>query len=151
MLIRIFVTSVLMLIGASIHSSIGAEARDYPDLGRIQGYKISSYNDKRFDRVNLPPPVEGHVIRFEYQLDGSEPAASAVEIARSYKTVIEGLGGETLSYKEEEGDLVGRFRKNDQNVYVLLDARSNGWYVLTVVEERPFRSMIQKSAPSSQP
>jgi hypothetical protein len=143
--------SLLILIGASMRSSIAVEAHDYPGLGRIQGYKITSYDDKRFDRLSLPPPVEGHVIRIHYELDGSGPAASQVEIARSYKTVIEDLGGEALSYDEGDGDLVARFTKNSQNVYVGLDARSNGWYNLTIVEERPFRSMIQQSGPSSKP
>ncbi len=74
-----------------------------------------------------------------------------MELARSYKTVIDGLGGEELSYDEQGGRLVARFTRNGQNVYVKLASNGAGEYILTVVEERPFRPMIQQSAPSSKP
>jgi hypothetical protein len=157
--IRLFAISALVFIGLTIQSSIAAEGQDYPGLGRIVGYKIDHREDRRFDRHNFPlpgrqMPIEGQLVTIRYELNGSEPAASSVEIVRSYKTVIDALSGEILQYQEDGGTgcFVARYTKDSQNTFVQLDIYNGGEiYDLTVVEERPFRPMIEQSAPQSKP
>ena len=142
---------------AAAQPSVGqGDAHDYPSLGRIEGYKITSYEEKRFDQLGFDLPdrkmtVEGHVIMISYSPDGSEPSASALEICRSYKAVLDALGGEILRYDETNGcGLVGRFTRNGGNVFVNLAVYGNGSDVrLGIVEEKTFRPLIQKPVPPS--
>ncbi len=83
MSIRMFAICAAILVGVPVRPSIGAEGKDYPGLGRIEGYKIDRYEDRRFDRHNFPlsdrqMPIEGHVISIRYVVDGSGPTASSL-------------------------------------------------------------------------
>jgi hypothetical protein len=161
MSIRMFAICAAILVGVPVRPSIGDEGKDYPGLGRIEGYKISRYEDRRFDRHNFPlsdrqMPIEGHVISIRYVVDGSGPTASPIEIIRSYKTVLDALNGESLQYKEDQnscdGCIVDRFTRNSQNIFVQIDVGAAGqFYDLAIVEERPFRPMIQQSGPTTKP
>jgi hypothetical protein len=96
--------------------------------------------------------VEGHVIQIMYGPDGSQGPASYIELCRSYKIAVESLGGEVLRYDEDSGGLTGRVTRNGSNIFMQVEATGGGNYRLTVVEERPFRPLIQTpgSAPKQQ-
>ena len=140
---------------APIRPAVSQDAHDYSPIGKIEGYKVIDYYEKRFDQYVLPLPdhtmtVEGHYIRIQYAPDGSQPSASALEINRSYKGVLDALGGEVLKYDESDGHgVIGRFTRNNGNVFIDVDVYGNGaGYYLNIVEERPFRSLIQLPAPA---
>lgn len=137
----------LVCVLAPIKSSLGEEGHDYPSLGHVDGYKVDSYREWRFDRAEFPLPghnlgVEGHKIGISYVPDHGLPA-SQLEIYRSYKLILDQLGGETLKYDEQSGDgLIGRFTRNGLNVYFDVNATTYGPYQILVLEEMRFRPLI---------
>jgi hypothetical protein len=157
MFLRILASVAFALTMASPRSAAGADTpHDYPTIGHIEGYKIDGYEEKRFDHYTFAladrqMTVEGHVIVINYQPDGSEPSASALEVTRSYKSVLDSLGGETLKYNEA-GSLVGRFTRNNGNVFMAVDTYGNGAQIfLHIVEEKPFRPLIEQPRAGAKP
>jgi hypothetical protein len=155
MSLRAIIVLVCVLALAPIKSSLSEEGHDYPSLGHIEGYKIRSYQEWRFDRAEFPLPghnltVEGHKLLILYTPDQGQPA-SQLEMYRSYKLVLDQLGGETLNYDETNGSygLVGRFTRNGLNVYFSIRPNGSDYYV-TVLEEMPFRPLI-KPPPGTPP
>ena len=144
---------LLALAIGSTSASIGAEpatSHDDPQLGRVEGYSISDYSQKRFDSFdfslsNRSMHVEGHVIYIRYTPNGSEDTASCLEIRRSFSNVLS-KQGEVMS----DGDpIVGRFTRNGGNVFVQVECFNNGGiYRVTIVEERPFRQLIPPAEPA---
>ena len=115
MSLRAIIVLVCMMALAPIKPSLGEEGHDYTELGRVEGYKISSYQEWRFNRAVFVLPghnltVEGHLFNIHYEPDHGQPA-SQLEIYRSYKLILDQLAGETLKYEElQEGGLIGRFQ-----------------------------------------
>jgi hypothetical protein len=147
---------LLALAIGSTSPSLGAEpatSHDDPQLGRVEGYSISEYSQKRFDGFDLrlsnrSMHVEGHVIFIWYRPNGSEDTASCLEIHRSFLTVLS-KQGEVLSDSEP---IVGRFTRNGGNVFVQVICHNNGdSYDLSIVEERPFRQLISPDQPAQKP
>lgn len=132
---------------------------DYPGFGHIEGYRISNHNEIRFDRFSFVLPdhemtVEGHVLSYQYKLDGSQPPVSQIELYRSYKEMLERLGAQVLQYNEAHlHGLTARLSRNGTNIYVDIDGMWNGGdlYNVNIVEEKPFRSMIPNPAAASKP
>jgi hypothetical protein len=147
MSLRAIIVLVCMMALAPIKPSLGEEGHDYTELGRVEGYKISSYQEWRFNRAVFVLPghsltVEGHLFNIHYEPDHGQPA-SQLEIYRSYKLILDQLAGETLKYEElQEGGLIGRFNRNGLNVYFEVDATNYGPYQIWVLEEMPFRPLI---------
>ncbi len=96
--------------------------------------------------------IEGRIIDIDYAPDGSEPPASNLEINRSYKGVIEAIGGEVLMYDETaRHGIAGRFTRNNRNIFMDVQIYGGQTYELHIVEERPFRALIQPPAPAPKP
>jgi len=130
-------------------------AHDFPGLGRIKGYEINAVEDKRFDRfiLHLPGhdmPVEGHVMRLKYVPEDTTASTSAAEIYRTYKFQLGALKADVLNDNEADyNGLIGRFTRNGGNVFVDVNVIDNGGlYDLIVIEEKPFRPLVQHTAPA---
>jgi hypothetical protein len=161
MTIRTIAAYACLLTLVLIRSAAGQDAaaqHDYPGLGRVEGYKLTRYEEKRFDKVTFDLPdhamtIEGHVMNFHYEPDGTEPSASALEINRSFRGVLQSLGGEVLRYPETDGPgICGRFTRNGGNVFANVYVSGNGSsYNLGVVEERVFRPLVKQPDTPTKP
>jgi hypothetical protein len=156
---RIIASLACALALAPIQQSAGEKSpavQDYPLFGHLEGYKVSSYGEERFDRYAFTLPdhsmtVEGHVIKVVYVPDGSQGPASNIELYRSYRIAVESVGGEVLRYDEDRG-LTGRVSRDGTNIFMQVEGvYAGGGYGLTVVEERPFRPLIQVPSSAQKP
>jgi hypothetical protein len=95
-------------------------------------------------------PVEGHVMRLKYVPEDTTASTSAAEIYRTYKFQLGALKADVLNDNEADYDgLIGRFTRNGGNVFVDVNVIDNGGlYDLIVIEEKPFRPLVQHTAPA---
>ena len=125
-----------------------AGSRDHPLFTRMQGFHISTYAEKTFDRhefsidAKQTKAVEGHTYYITYWLDeGDGPLPSSIQILRNHQNAIEKVGG-TVVFDDGRLRSVMRVTKDGKEIWVDLTALVNGFrYDLVIVEQE---AMVQE-------
>jgi len=125
-----------------------AGSRDHPLFTRMQGFHISTYAEKTFDRhefsidAKQTKAVEGHTYYITYWLDeGDGPLPSSIQILRNHQNAIEKVGG-TVVFDDGRLRSVMRVTKDGKEIWVELLALINGFrYDLVIVEQE---AMVQE-------
>jgi hypothetical protein len=133
-----------------------ADGHDYPPLGHIQGYHLTNYDERRFDKVDLQADpgqkitVEGHTISIGYYADDNSNHDSDLEIYMNYLTLLKSFKAEMLhspaNMNDDNEHLLADFYRNGAAVYVNINAQGDGGrYELMIVEQQAFKPSIVTS------
>ena len=130
-----------------------AGSRDHPLFTRMQGFHISTYAEKTFDRhefsidAKQTKAVEGHTYYITYWLDeGDGPLPSSIQILRNHQNAIEKVGG-TVVFDDGRLRSVMRVTKDGKEIWVELLALINGFrYDLVIVEQEAMEQEIVANA-----
>jgi hypothetical protein len=139
--------------------ALAAEGHDYPGLGHIQGYQLSSYSERGFDKVTLEAdqgqkiPVEGRVFRLEYYAEDRISHSSNREIILNFLAALKALKAEVLVSANTcdfpYSYALARFFRDGTPVYVNVstaDCANDGFnYKLVIVEQKEFHPSIVPS------
>jgi hypothetical protein len=136
-------------------SAFGA-GHDYPGLGHIQGYRLTQYSERGFDRSTFESepgqkiPVEGRTFEIQYVAEDNSNHSSNVEIYLNYLAVLKSFKAEILrspaDMQSDNEHALARFYRNGIPVYVNLHPAGSGdYYELTIVEQKEFQPSIVTS------
>jgi len=128
-------------------------SRDHPLFNRMQGFHISVYEEKAFDRYEFivgpkqTKAAEGHTYRITYWLDqGDGPLPSAIQTIRNHQNAIKKIGGAVV-YDDGRYQTVMRVTQGGKEIWVDLTALINGnRYDLVIVEQEAMTQEIVATA-----
>ncbi len=159
-LLNILFITLLLTIGQTIvaqNDPNDAEGtNDPPYFSRMKGFHIYQASDIEFDRFEFETgpgkiePVEGHFYSVSYYANEGITLPSGLQIVRNYTNAAKSIGGKQI-YQYEDGGLeivILKINKNNAEIWVKVDAASNGMYNINLVEKQAMNQDIVADASS---
>jgi outer membrane protein OmpA-like peptidoglycan-associated protein len=123
-------------------------SKDYPMLGRMTDFYISSYEEKEFDSHAFTDSkgndvrIEGRTYTIQYDIKEDAKVPTPLQITRNYVNAIKKLGGSAYEYTE--GTAFLNLIKKGQEVWVEVYASGES-YALTIVEKAGLKQEVSAS------
>jgi OOP family OmpA-OmpF porin len=125
-------------------------------FNRMPGFHIYRTQETDFDRFEFPvspdkkEKVEGHHYYYDYYANDGIKLPSGLQIVVNYTNAAMAIGGKKLYEFEDGGSQFATLKvvKDDREVWVLVEAASNGMYKLNIVEKQLMRQDVVANAES---
>ncbi len=129
---------------------------DPPYFSRMKGFHIYQASDIEFDRFEFETgpgkieAVEGHYYSAVYYANEGITLPSGLQVIRNYTNAAKSIGGKQI-YQYEDGGLeivILKINKNNAEIWVKVEAASNGIYNINLVEKQSMNQDIVADASS---
>jgi outer membrane protein OmpA-like peptidoglycan-associated protein len=163
MLNRISGILLLVFCVATWHQVLAASdpndcegCKDPALFNRMPGFYISNYQEIDFDRFDFPvgpdknQTVEGHYYYVDYYANDDIKIPSGLQVVANYTNAAKAIGGEKV-YEYEDGGIqyvTLKVGKNNAEVWVMVEAASNGMYKVNLVEKQMMKQDVVANAES---
>jgi outer membrane protein OmpA-like peptidoglycan-associated protein len=163
MLKRIFAIGFLVFCLVPLYSLFAqgdpndAEGSKDPALfNRMPGFYITEYSDIDFDRFEFQigpdkfQTVEGHHYYIDYYANDGIKIPSGLQVIANYTNAAKAIGGRKV-YEFEDGGtqyVTLEVVKNNADVWVRVEAASNGMYKVNLVEKQGMKQDVVADAES---
>jgi OOP family OmpA-OmpF porin len=125
-------------------------------FNRMPGFYISNYQDIDFDRFDFPvapekvQTVEGHHYYVDYYANDNIKIPSGLQVVANYTNAAKAIGGQKV-YEFEDGGtqyVILKVVKNNAEIWVMVEAPSNGMYKVNLVEKQVMKQDVVANAES---
>lgn len=125
-------------------------------FNRMPGFHIYRTQDVDFDRFDFPvgsgksEQVEGHHLYYDYYANEGIKIPSGLQVVANYANAAKAIGGKKLYEYEDGGTQYATLKvvKSDREVWVMIEAGSNGMYKVNIVEKQLMRQDVVANAES---
>ncbi len=125
-------------------------------FNRMPGFHIYRTQDVDFDRFDFPvgsgksEQAEGHHLYYDYYANEGIKIPSGLQVVANYANAAKAIGGKKLYEYEDGGTQYATLKvvKSDREVWVMIEAGSNGMYKVNIVEKQLMRQDVVANAES---
>lgn len=163
MLNRIFGILLLVSCVGAWHQVLAASdpndcegCKDPGLFNRMPGFYIPNYQETDFDRFDFPvgpdkkQTIEGRHYYVDYYANDDIKIPSGLQVVANYANAARAIGGQKV-YEYEDGGtqyVTLKVGRNDAEVWVMVEAASNGMYKVNLVEKQIMKQDVVANAES---
>ena len=128
------------------------QLKGHPSVPGFPGFALTAEEHHDFGAHEFPTGVdeekrvEGKTWDLHYDAQEGARQPSALEIVRNYKNAFEKKGGSVVFAREDGGSATFKLPTATGELWVDLDARDNGWFILDIVETAAMQQKVELSA-----